>query len=49
MTEHKDRLATERGNAQFDVDAMKVVWAGSSCDLEMHDHIARLVASDPVI
>ncbi|CAM8988893.1 unnamed protein product [Rhodiola kirilowii] len=47
-TEHKDHLAHERSKAQFDVDAMKLVWAGSRHDLEVHDRIARLVASDPV-
>lgn len=45
---HKDYLAHERSIAQFGVDSMKVVWAGSHHQLEMHDRIARLVASDPL-
>ncbi|XP_004299412.1 PREDICTED: peroxisomal acyl-coenzyme A oxidase 1 [Fragaria vesca subsp. vesca] len=43
-----DHLAHERSKAQFDVDHMKVVWAGSRHTLEVSDRIARLVASDPV-
>ncbi|CAN1834694.1 Peroxisomal acyl-coenzyme A oxidase 1 [Linum perenne] len=42
-----DHLSDERSKAQFDVDDMKVVWAGSRHDLELSDRIARLVASDP--
>ncbi|CAN1259018.1 Peroxisomal acyl-coenzyme A oxidase 1 [Linum perenne] len=42
-----DHLAGERNKAQFDVDEMKVVWAGSRRDFELSDRIARLVASDP--
>lgn len=44
-----DHLAQERSKAQFDVDQMKVIWAGSRHTLEVSDRIARLVASDPVI
>ena len=44
-----DHLAHERSKAQFDVDPMKVVWAGSRHALELSDRIARLVATDPVI
>lgn len=44
-----DHLAFERNKAQFDVDAMKIVWAGSSHALEVSDRMSRLVASDPVI
>lgn len=44
-----DHLASERSKAQFDVDEMKVVWAGSRHALEVSDRISRLVASDPVI
>ncbi|KAM2624549.1 hypothetical protein TB1_031513 [Malus domestica] len=43
-----DHLAQERSKAQFDVDQMKVIWAGSCHTLEVFDRIARLVASDPV-
>ncbi|CAI0413141.1 unnamed protein product [Linum tenue] len=42
-----DHLADERSKAQFDVDEMKVVWAGSRHDFELSDRISRLVASDP--
>ncbi|KAK4253122.1 hypothetical protein QN277_010938 [Acacia crassicarpa] len=44
-----DYLAPERNNAQFDVDEMKIIWAGSREALEVSDRIARLVASDPVL
>ncbi|WVZ10937.1 hypothetical protein V8G54_015467 [Vigna mungo] len=43
-----DHLAFERNKAQFDVDEMKIVWAGSREDFELSDRISRLVASDPV-
>ncbi|KAM0934278.1 putative acyl-CoA oxidase, acyl-CoA dehydrogenase/oxidase and middle domain superfamily [Dioscorea sansibarensis] len=43
-----DHLEHERRKAQFDVEAMKIVWAGSKHDLELSDRMARLVASDPV-
>ncbi|KAJ4831601.1 Peroxisomal acyl-coenzyme A oxidase 1 [Turnera subulata] len=42
-----DHLAHERKKAEFDVEEMKVVWAGSRHDYELSDRIARLVASDP--
>ncbi|XP_068635662.1 peroxisomal acyl-coenzyme A oxidase 1-like [Aristolochia californica] len=42
-----DHLAFERKKAQFDVDAMKIVWAGSRHAFELNDRISRLVASDP--
>ncbi|KAI9111088.1 hypothetical protein K1719_017963 [Acacia pycnantha] len=42
-----DYFAPERNNAQFDVDEMKIVWAGSREAFEVSDRIARLVASDP--
>ncbi|KAE9607434.1 hypothetical protein Lal_00026774 [Lupinus albus] len=42
-----DQLAPERNKAEFDVDAMKIVWAGSSHVLEVSERIAHLVASDP--
>lgn len=43
-----DYLADERKAAQFDVEAMKVAWAGSKHNFEVTDRISRLVASDPV-
>lgn len=44
-----DYLADERNKAQFDVDAMKIVWAGSRHAFEVSDRISKLVANDPVI
>nr|DAD47719.1 TPA_asm: hypothetical protein HUJ06_017656 [Nelumbo nucifera] len=46
--EEVDHLAHERNNAEFDVEAMKIVWAGSKHAYEVSDRMARLVASDPV-
>jgi len=43
-----DHLAFERNKTQFDVEEMKIVWAGSRHALEVSDKMARLVASDPV-
>ena len=43
-----DHLAHERKKAQFDVEAMKIVWAGSRQAFEVADRMARLAASDPV-
>ena len=43
-----DHLADERNKAEFDVDEMKIVWAGSRHAFEVSDRIARLVATDPV-
>lgn len=43
-----DYLADERNKAEFDVNEMKVVWAGSRHAFELSDRISRLVASDPV-
>lgn len=43
-----DYLADERKKAGFDVDEMKIVWAGSRHDFELTDRISKLVASDPV-
>lgn len=45
--EHVDNLASERSQAQFDVDAMKIVWAGSEHAFAVSDRMSRLVASDP--
>ncbi|XP_010542219.1 PREDICTED: peroxisomal acyl-coenzyme A oxidase 1 [Tarenaya hassleriana] len=42
-----DHLADERNRAEFDVDDMKIVWAGSRHAFEVSDRISRLVASDP--
>ncbi|XP_028787730.1 peroxisomal acyl-coenzyme A oxidase 1 [Neltuma alba] len=43
-----DYLAPERNKAQFDVEEMKIVWAGSREAFEVSDRMARLVASDPI-
>ncbi|KAI4987237.1 hypothetical protein ZWY2020_020037 [Hordeum vulgare] len=43
---HK-HLAGERATAHFDVDAMKVAWAGSRHAVEVADRMARFLASDP--
>ncbi|CAI9775566.1 unnamed protein product [Fraxinus pennsylvanica] len=45
--EGADYLSDERKKAQFDVDAMKYVWAGSRHVFEVSDRISKLVASDP--
>ncbi|CAA2978417.1 peroxisomal acyl-coenzyme A oxidase 1-like [Olea europaea subsp. europaea] len=42
-----DYLVDERKKAQFDVDAMKIVWAGSRHAFEVSDRISKLVAGDP--
>ncbi|KAI8530308.1 hypothetical protein RHMOL_Rhmol11G0046700 [Rhododendron molle] len=42
-----DHLAHERNKSEFDVDAMKVVWAGSPHAFDVCDRISKLVASDP--
>lgn len=47
--EEVDYHADERSKAEFDVEAMKIVWAGSRHVLEVSDRMARLVASDPVM
>ncbi|MCL7030406.1 hypothetical protein MKW94_028848, partial [Papaver nudicaule] len=46
--EELDYLANERNSAEFDVEAMKIVWAGSQQSFDISDRMARLVASDPV-
>ncbi|XVF52579.1 hypothetical protein PTKIN_Ptkin05aG0029600 [Pterospermum kingtungense] len=43
-----DYLAEERKMAEFDVEEMKIVWAGSRHACEISDRVSRLVASDPV-
>ncbi|KAJ9556111.1 hypothetical protein OSB04_010725 [Centaurea solstitialis] len=42
-----DYLIDERKKAQFDVEAMKVAWAGSRQAFELSDRMAKLVANDP--
>ncbi|XP_010538409.1 PREDICTED: peroxisomal acyl-coenzyme A oxidase 1-like [Tarenaya hassleriana] len=44
--EGDDHLADERNKAEFDVDDMKIVWAGSRHAFEISDRISSLVASD---
>lgn len=44
-----DYLANERRKSEFDVEEMKVVWAGSRQALEVSDRISKLVANDPVL
>lgn len=44
-----DYLADERNKAEFDVETMKIVWAGSREALEVADRISKLVAEDPVL
>ncbi|EXC02107.1 Peroxisomal acyl-coenzyme A oxidase 1 [Morus notabilis] len=46
--EDVDHLAHERSKAQFDVEEMKIVWAGSRHAFEVTDRMSRLVASDPI-
>ncbi|KAG2332706.1 hypothetical protein Bca4012_017727 [Brassica carinata] len=43
-----DQLAHERSKAEFNVDDMKIVWAGSRHAFEVSNRMSRLVASDPV-
>ncbi|KAF3524160.1 hypothetical protein F2Q69_00046333 [Brassica cretica] len=43
-----DHLAHERNKAEFDVNEMKIVWAGSRHAFEVSNRMSRLVASDPV-
>lgn len=45
--EGADHLAHERKKAQFNVDSMKIVWAGSPRTFEITDRISKLVAADP--
>lgn len=46
--EEIDYLADERRKAEFDVDAMKIVWAGSKQAFHLVDRMSKLVANDPV-
>ncbi|KAL8091253.1 peroxisomal acyl-coenzyme A oxidase 1 [Apium graveolens] len=43
-----DYLADERRKAEFDVDSMKIVWAGSKHVFDVVDRMSKLVAADPV-
>ncbi|GMJ15075.1 acyl-CoA oxidase 1 [Hibiscus trionum] len=43
-----DYHAEERRKAEFDVEEMKIAWAGSRQAYEISDRVSRLVASDPV-
>ncbi|KAL8103167.1 peroxisomal acyl-coenzyme A oxidase 1-like isoform X1 [Apium graveolens] len=43
-----DHLADERSKAEFDVDAMKIVWAGSQHAFDLADRMSKLVSADPV-
>ncbi|KAI7753238.1 hypothetical protein M8C21_006017 [Ambrosia artemisiifolia] len=43
-----DYLRDERSKAQFDVETMKVAWAGSPEAFLVCDRMAKLVANDPV-
>lgn len=42
-----DHLADERRKAQFDVESMKIVWAGSQHAFDVSDRMSKLVANDP--
>lgn len=44
-----DYLADERKKAEFNVEEMKIVWAGSRHAFEVSDRMSKLVANDPVI
>ena len=44
-----DYHGRERSRAEFDVEEMKIVWAGSREVFEVSDRIGRLVASDEVV
>ncbi|CAA7020357.1 unnamed protein product [Microthlaspi erraticum] len=43
-----DHLADERNKAEFDVEEMKIVWAGSRHAFQVSNRISRLVANDPI-
>ncbi|PWA86570.1 acyl-CoA oxidase 1 [Artemisia annua] len=43
-----DYLSDERKKSDFDVEAMKVAWAGSIQEFQLSDRMAKLVANDPV-
>ncbi|XP_071705869.1 peroxisomal acyl-coenzyme A oxidase 1-like [Rutidosis leptorrhynchoides] len=42
-----DYLSDERKKAEFDVEAMKIAWAGSPEAFQLSDRMAKLVANDP--
>eukprot|EP00252_Welwitschia_mirabilis_P014717 TRINITY_DN3252_c0_g1_i1.p1 TRINITY_DN3252_c0_g1~~TRINITY_DN3252_c0_g1_i1.p1 ORF type:complete len:660 (+),score=129.61 TRINITY_DN3252_c0_g1_i1:80-2059(+) len=41
-------LKRERAQATFNVESMKIVWAGSQEALQMHNKLSAIVSSDPV-
>lgn len=43
-----ETLAQERRNAQFDAEAMKIVWAGGADQLHLSQRMSELVSKDPV-
>lgn len=43
-----DHLSHERSKAEFDVNAMTLVWAGGAHQLHLSQRMAQLVANDPV-
>ncbi|KAL1211138.1 putative peroxisomal acyl-coenzyme A oxidase 1.2 [Cardamine amara subsp. amara] len=43
-----DHLADERNKAEFNVDDMKIIWAGSRHAFDVSNRISRFVATDPV-
>ena len=44
----RDELSGERAKAEFDVEAMKVLWAGGAHHFNVSQRMAHLVANDPV-
>ncbi|KAK9716337.1 hypothetical protein RND81_06G226500 [Saponaria officinalis] len=42
-----DYLVDERRSAEFDVEAMKILWAGGKRQFDVTDRMARLAATDP--
>ena len=41
-------LSQERRKARFDVEAMKIVWAGGAEELSLSQRMSHLVSTDPV-
>jgi acyl-CoA oxidase len=41
-------LARERAETTFDVEAMKIIWAGGRQAFELQHKLASIVANDPV-
>lgn len=44
-----ESLVEERKKAEFDVEALKMVWAGGAEPQKVADKMKQLVASDPVL